>query len=179
MTAPQPASPPGRLHERVRRHHADLVAFLERKAPGHGEELAQETWFRLARARPELPTDDDLRAYAFAVGRRLLIDHHRRRLARVELIPAGDNLDHTARAPDDPHAAAAAGDVLAVVQRTLDAMKPELAEVFRLRTTDDVPFQEIAARQGTGLNTALGRMHQAVRHLHSALSRAGLIGEDR
>lgn len=174
MTSPAPTEQ--RLHERVRRHHADLVAFLDRKAPGHGEELAQETWFRIARARPDLPTDEDLRAYAFAVGRRLLIDHHRRRLARVELVPAGDGLDRTARDADDPHATLTAGAVLEVVEQTLASMKPELAEVFRLRTTDDVPFQEIAQRQGTGLNTALGRMHQAVRHLHAALTLRGLLG---
>jgi DNA-directed RNA polymerase specialized sigma24 family protein len=56
-------------------------------------------------------------------------------------------------------------------------MKPELADVFRLRTTTDTSFAEIARRQGVPLGTALGRMHQATHHLHVALAAAGLLPE--
>lgn len=162
------------LPDRIHRLHGELTAFLERRAPGAGEELAQEVWFRVARARPELPDDDAFRAYAYVIARRLLIDHHRRRMARVQLVALEGGLDP--RDPgEDPHGHAQAARLLDVVEATLSEMKPELAEVFRLRTTSDVPFQEIALRQGTGLNTALGRMHQAVRRLHQALVGAGLI----
>ena len=55
-------------------------------------------------------------------------------------------------------------------------MKPEMAEVFRLRTTDDVPFKDIAERQGCSINTALGRMHRATRKIADALEAEGLSG---
>jgi DNA-directed RNA polymerase specialized sigma24 family protein len=69
-----------------------------------------------------------------------------------------------------------AGEILEVVESTLGAMKPALAEVFRWRTTEDVSYKEIARRQDTNVNTALGRMHQATRKIRRALVDAGLIG---
>lgn len=44
----------------------------------------------------------------------------------------------------DPAEGLQAGRVLAVVERALAAMKPELAEVFRWRTATARSFQEIA-----------------------------------
>ncbi|MCB9682693.1 MAG: RNA polymerase sigma factor [Alphaproteobacteria bacterium] len=172
MTRPMDPEPPMQalqtMTDRIRHHDAQLRGFLERRAPGHGEELAQEVWLRVARAAPDCPTDAAFRAYAFAVARRLLIDHHRRRSARVQLVPLEGGMDP--RGHDRPDGALAAAEVLAVVEATLEAMKPELAEVFRLRTTTELSFKDIAARQGVSINTALGRMHQAVGKLHAALA---------
>lgn len=165
------------MDARIRRLHAELRAFLERRAPGYGEEIAQEVWLRVARVDPTCPDDASFRAYAYTAARRQLVDHARRRAARVHLVP----LEGGAEPSDRSHAAdrrLRAADALAVVEATLATMKPELAEVFRWRTGDDVAFREIAARQGVGLNTALGRMHQATRKVHAALASAGLIAED-
>lgn len=164
------------MQERIGRHHAELLGFLRRRAPSDAEELAQEVWFRIARAQPDCPTDAAFRAYAFAVARRLLVDHHRRRAARIELVPLeGGVMRREAVSSHTPDDTIAAGEVLTVVERTLSDMKPALAEVFRWRTTEDVPFKEIARRQDTNLNTALGRMHQATKKIRAALLHAGLI----
>ena len=53
-------------------------------------------------------------------------------------------------------------------------MKAEIAEVFRMRMSTDLSFQAIADTQGTGLNTALGRMHRATKLIAEALAEAGL-----
>jgi RNA polymerase sigma-70 factor (ECF subfamily) len=165
------------MQERIGRHHAEIVAFLARRAPDAAEELAQEVWFRMARARPDCPTDAEFRAYAYAVARRLLVDHHRRRCARIELVPLdGGVRPHEAVDAGRPDSAMDAGEILEVVESTLGAMKPALAEVFRWRTTEDVSYKEIARRQDTNVNTALGRMHQATRKIRRALVDAGLIG---
>lgn len=166
------------LQDRIRRHQAELVRFFARRAPERAEELAQETWLRVARAAPECPSEAHFRGYVYAVARRLLIDHHRRRRARVHLVPLEGGAER--RAGTDaatPFGHAAASDVLAVVEATLDAMKPELAQVFRWRTAEEVPFKEVARRQGTGVSTALGRMHQAVRKIRAALEAADLLQE--
>lgn len=161
------------LDARIRRYDTELRSFLERRAPGDGEELAQEVWLRLARALPHCPTDEAFRAYAYTTARRLLVDHHRRRAARVALVPLAGGEDP--RAPDATDGPARAADVLAVVERTLATLKPEVAEVFRVRTSSDVSFREIALRQGVPLNTALGRMHQASQRIRAALAEAGLL----
>jgi RNA polymerase sigma factor (sigma-70 family) len=164
---------PAALDDRIARNHPALVAFLERRAAGEGEELAQEVWLRIARLQPRCPTEAEFRGYAWACARRLLIDGHRRRQARPRLVALDGGFDPGG--DFDPAAQVASAQILSVVEATLARMKPELAEVFRLRTTSAVSFVEIARRQGVPLGTALGRMHQATHHLHAALAAAGLL----
>lgn len=165
------------LEQHMQGHREELLAFLARRAPSRAEaeELVQETFLRISRAEASLPDPKAFRAYMYTVARRLLIDHHRRRAARIQLVPieGGQSLQ---RAPDahDPETAARAGQILDVVQQALAAMKPEIAQVWRWRMTEDVDFKTIARRQGTGLNTALGRMHRATKHIARALEEAGL-----
>jgi len=160
------------LNERIHRHQSEILAFLTRRAPRDAEELAQETWLRVHRANPSCATDGAFRAYVFTVARRILIDHYRRRAARVSLVPLEGGLEPSGNA--DPHGSAVASQTLHLVEETLASMRPEIAEVFRLRMTSRLSFKDIAARQGVPLNTALGRMHNATKRLHAALAEAGL-----
>ncbi len=161
-----------RLDERIHRHQQEILAFIARRAPSEAEELAQETWLRIHRANPVCKNDAAFRGYAFTVARRILIDHYRRRAARVPLVPLEGGLEPSGGT--DPHSAAVAAQTLGVVEETLAAMRPEIAEVFRLRMTSELSFKDIAARQGVPLNTALGRMHNATKRLSAALKDAGL-----
>jgi RNA polymerase sigma-70 factor (ECF subfamily) len=167
------------MEERYDRHRAELVAFLcKRVARQEAEELAQEVWLKVAKAAPDCPDDAAFRAYLFTVARRQLVDHYRRAAARPRLVPLDGGAE--AAAHGGPDGMIGAADVLGVVERELGGMKPEVAEVFRLRLTEDVSFQEIASRQGTPLNTALGRMHRATKRIAEALAEVGLFAkEDR
>jgi len=162
------------MEERISRNQADLLAFLRRRVPDYAEEIAQETWLRVARSSPDCPTEGSFRAYTFTVARRLIIDHYRRRANRVHLVLLdGGNRqlsDHT-----DPHASASAAQTLQVVESILQKMKPEIAQVFRWRTTSDLSFKDIASRQQVSVNTALGRMHGAVKKIRAGLLNAGLL----
>lgn len=169
--------PSTELDARIRRVHPALLGFLLRRCPGEAEELAQEVWLRVTRVDPACPTDAAFKAYAFTTARRVLVDAHRRRRARVHLVALDGGPEATAPPFAAPDARAHADDVLAVVDATLAAMKPELAEVFRWRTSSDLSFAQIAQRQQVSVNTALGRMHQAVNKLHAALDAAGLLPE--
>ncbi len=131
---------------------------------------------RVARADPDCPDEPSFRAYAYTVARRLVLDHHRARVRRAPLVPLEGGLQVGSR-QEDPHGQVLVGQALAVVEDELAAMKPELAEVFRMRTTTDLSFKEIAAKQGCTLNTALGRHHQATRRIARALGDAGLMPE--
>ncbi len=164
------------LSERIARHRQELLAFLRRRAAADAEELAQETWMRIARIDPSCPDDGSFRSYAYTVARRLLIDHHRARARSLSLVSLEGGAEP--RSCSDPHAVVAAGQALALVQAELEAMKPELAEVFRLRMTTELTFKDIAARQGCSLNTALGRHHQATKRIARVLRAHGLDGGD-
>jgi len=165
------------LQDHIQRHRDEVLAFVKRRAPRDAEELAQETWLRIARRRPVCPDEASFRGYVFTVARRVLIDHYRRSAARPQLVPldTAETSPQHAHPGDHPDARRDMADVLTVVEGTLKQMKPELAEVFRWRTTQDLTFKEIARRQGVSVNTALGRMHQAVKKLHRALSAQGLV----
>ena len=184
MGEPGPESPleAARLDIRIDALRSELLGFLARRAPREAEELSQEVWLRVARANPDIDDDDGFRAYVYTVARRLLVDHHRRRSARVELVPMDAP---TAEAVGDPplgHGPDSdlhARRMLAVVEQTLAGLTPEQAQVFRWRMTEDVPFREIAERQGCPINTALGRHHRAVKAIAAALEAAGLADDPR
>ena len=166
-----------KLDDRIARHEAELLRFLQRRVPGHAEELAQETWLRVSRATAHFDDERSFRAYAFTVARRLIIDNHRRRRARIQLVSLHNDAGEERVQPIDrttPDGRIQADQVLRVVQSELDSMKPEMAEVFRLRMTEDRSFKEIAALQEVSLNTALGRMHRATKRIAKALREHGL-----
>lgn len=160
---------PSPLDERIAAVADELLGFLRRRAPGDAEELSQEVWLRVSSA--QVPSDaSGFRAYAYTVARRLLIDRYRRGRHRGTLVA----LDGGLAATNDPHADAVASQTLAIVEHCLAGMKPEVAQVFRWRLTSDLPFKDIASRQGCSLNTALGRHHHATKTIARALREAGL-----
>lgn len=164
------------LDDRIAQLHPELLGFLRRRVPGQEQELAQEVWLRLVQADPHIERDDAFRSYTYTVARRVLIDRQRRRRARIELVELTD-AERWASGGESPDGRLSADAVLAVVERELAAMKPEVADVFRERALGTRTFREIAHDQGVPLNTALGRMHNATRRIHRALRDAGLIGE--
>lgn len=173
--SPEPPLHAAALDDRIQRNHRDLVAFLSRRAPSVAEELAQETWLRVARSNPDCPDEGAFRGFVFTVARRLLIDHYRRRQTRGAPVSLQDTAEMSGGASSDPHSSYSAQEALAVVERVLSNMKPEVAEVFRLRTTTGLSFKDIAQRQGVSLSTALGRHHHATKQLRKALTSAGLL----
>ena len=55
-------------------------------------------------------------------------------------------------------------------QQAMDAMEPKMQEVVRWRLFDGLSFKEIAEMQGVPLNTALGRMHRALKQIRKSLT---------
>ena len=159
------------LEHQITEVREELLAFLRRRVPNFYEEIAQDTWLRIARANPSCPDERSFRAYTFAVARRLIIDHYRRGQVRPQLVALDETLPVAGH--DDPHSELCASEVLTIVNSELAAMKPEIAQVFRWRTSGNLSFQQIADRQNVSINTALGRMHNAVKKLSAALSKAG------
>jgi len=153
------------------RLQAELLVFFRSRLPPEAEELCQETWSRTLAAAPSCADEAAFRAYLFTCARRVLVDRHRRRLRRAPLVLLGDD-ESLAQATERPDQQAGAAQLARLAQRSLDAMSPEMAQVFRWRLQRGMSFKEIARRQGVPLNTALGRMHRALRRLRAALDQA-------
>lgn len=165
------------INHQIAEVQGELIGFLRKRARGEPEEVAQEVWLRVTKAGPDIPDLRQFRAYVFTVARRVLIDRHRRRRARVELVQMdGTAAERKASSGDSPEAHVHAQTTAEAVQVVLQSMNPEMAQVFRWRVFDDVAFKEIAERQNCSINTALGRMHRATKLIAAALREQGIMG---
>ncbi len=159
------------------RHRSSLMGFLVNRVGGDAEDLYQETWTRVSRRLDDYEDRGSFRSWLFQIARRLVIDHHRRSGARVQLV---SNTEDTIPSGIDnarPDQAIEAAQVAQVFQEVVDDMDPEMAQVVQWRLFDDITFAEIARRQGVPLGTALGRMHRGLNKLRAALQENQLMNQ--
>ena len=165
----------------VRRHAAALAAFLAgwcNDAAG-AEDLAQDVWLRVLR-RPDAFHGGTFRAWLLRIARNLAIDRSRKLSPELWLDAPADSSpdspplvdtlpDESAQTPDEALVHAEDRARLLAAVHTLPGPQ---RDVVLLRAAD-VPFADIAARFGIPLNTALGRMHYAMKALRAALAPCG------
>ena len=164
---------PSALPVLIDRHRAPLMGFLVSRVGSDAEDLYQETWNRAVGALPRYRDQGTFRAWLLQIARRLIIDHHRRRGARIQLLSTETPPDlHT---ETTPYQHAATRQLSDATDAALAALSPDVAAVIRMRIVDHLPFNEIARRQRVPLNTALGRMHRGLRQIRRALEREGLL----
>ena len=165
----------------VRRHASALTAFLVGwcDGPAGAEDLAQEVWLRVLR-RPDAFQGGSFRAWLLRIARNLAIDRSRKLSPELWLDapadpspdapPLVDTLpDESAQTPDE---ALARAEDRARLLAAVRALPGPQRDIVLLRAAD-VPFADIAARFGIPLNTALGRMHYAMKALRAALAPCG------
>jgi RNA polymerase sigma-70 factor (ECF subfamily) len=158
-----------RLFERFRRpllrYLADLLTRRE-----EAEDVVQETYVRLMQLeRIEIGR---ARALIFKVATNLAYDRFRQRRAH------GPQVDDSALGgtPSDepaPERIVALEQAVAIVKRTLLELKPRCRQVFLLRTAEDLPYEEIAARLGISKRTVEREMQHALEVCQRRLSGTG------
>jgi RNA polymerase sigma-70 factor (ECF subfamily) len=164
----------GALPVLMSRYQPGLMGFLKSRVGAEAEDLHQETWCRVSSGLHGYQERGTFKAWLYQIARRLVIDFRRRRGARVQLVLGQDKAMMVQPGSSQPDQVIAAQDVAQVLDHALLQMAPEVAEVVRLRLIEGVRFKEIARRQGIPLNTALGRMHRALKHLRQDLISAEL-----
>lgn len=161
----------------IDRHGGVLMGFLVARIGEEAEDMYQETWSRVSKGMPRYDDRGSFRAWLFQIARRQLIDHHRRKGARIQLVLTEDEPLPMRSGSAQPDQQLAAQQISRALVDALQSMDPKMAEVVRWRLVDGVPFKEIAARQGVPLNTALGRMHRGLKRIRRDLVAAGLMNE--
>lgn len=162
------------LGQLVELYRKPLFAFIYRMVGGahDAEEVFQEVWFRAIRSMDRFD-DQRLLSWLFRIAHNLVIDRSRRARPTVDLASGGeDGLPLEERLPSPklgPRQEAAGRELGGRIAEAVARLPEEQREVFLLRTEGDVPFKDIAKMQGTSINTALARMHYAVRKLRSEL----------
>ena len=173
------AGDPCAISTLMERYQASLMGMLINRVGPDAEDLFQETWVRVSKNINEYDDRGSFKAWLFQIARRLVIDHYRRKKARIQTISSSNHTDSLSISRLHPDQNLMAAEVHAVFLNVLSQLDEPTAEVIRLRLEDHKPFKTIADHQGVSINTALGRMHRGLKRIREALIDADLIEPGR
>lgn len=166
----------GALDALVGRYRQALFAWLVGMTGNHAdaEDLFQEIWFRVIR-HAERFNDVSFKAWLWKIARNLVIDSRRKRKPDVSLDAVDDEdehplVDQLVDHDTGPADAVERDDMTKRVMRAVASLPEVQREVFLMRVQGNLSFGEIAAALGIPLNTALGRMHDAMTKLKKLLA---------
>ena len=148
-----------------------LLRYLNAREPQDAEDIAAQVWLEVARALTKFEGGEDgFRAYVFTIARRRMLNAKRGRARRrTDAVPM-EALAGTIRAIDDPAAEAAAKiDSAAAVDRIVELLPAEQADIVLLRVVARLSVDEVAAIVGKRAATVRVIQHRALRKLASEL----------
>lgn len=166
----------GALENLVKRYKQPLFSWFVGMTGNRSdaEDLFQELWFRVIRNAARF-NDVSFKAWLWKIARNLLIDFRRKKkpdlsLDAVEEDDSQPLLDQLVAKDMGPGEAVEAADRCARVMRAVETLPCVQREVFLMRVQGDLSFSEIAKTLNIPLNTALGRMHDAMVKLKKLLA---------
>lgn len=151
-----------------------LYAFFVRQTRDHAraEDLVQQTLLQMHRARQSYVRGSDVVPWAFAIGRRLLIDAHRRRKNEVFF----DTAEDAAAALDARPCRAGAPDELAATRQMAMRLEARLDQVpepqraaYLLVREEGLSVAEAAEVLGISLTAVKLRAHRVCEALRGVL----------
>ena len=161
--------------EHVLPHEPALRAYLRGLVrPPDVDDLVQETYLRLLRARARGEQIDSPRGLLFAIGRNAARDLGRRRTV-ADAVPITE-IDPSRVFHDGP-------DVPEVVSRRQEAdllaaaiatLPPRCREILVLRKFENLSHREIAQRLGISVHTVEAQLTKALHRCEAFLARQGL-----
>lgn len=166
----------------VQRYTKSLYAWLRSQLGNDADagDLFQETWIRVARHADRF-SDVSFKAWLWRIARNQTIDFYRRR--RLETVSLDANmgedgatfLDAMPSLEAMPVSYCDASEQEVRIRELVDALPAVQREIFLLRTQSSLSFQEIATMLSIPLNTALGRMHDALQKLKKSLKEEEIL----
>jgi RNA polymerase sigma-70 factor (TIGR02957 family) len=157
------------------------IAYRMLGSVGEAEDVVQEGFLRLHRARESGERIESPRAYLSTVVSRLSLDHLRSARARRETY-VGEWLPEPllASADDDPARKAEMADSLSLAFLVLlESLSPEQRAAFLLREVFDEPYDRIAEIVGTSEQNARQLATRARRHVEERRPRFEASREQR
>jgi RNA polymerase sigma-70 factor, ECF subfamily len=155
--APPPAADDPAARAALVAQHGPLVWGLCRRLCAEPEDAYQEVWARVFAALPRFDADGTatLRTWVATITHRHLVDRHRRRTVRGEVVELGEL---PAPLEGDPVERRRDRDRLeAALQRLPEAHR----RVVVLHHLHDLPLDRIATDEGVALGTVKSRLHRA------------------
>jgi len=132
------------------------------KNPSLAEDLFQESWVRVIEHKEVFDPNKNFSSWLFQIALNLTRDHWRKeKQTKITGIEQSELID----SKENPEQVLAEKEAQNQVLNALGQLSELEQEVFMLRHFGGISFSEIAELLGINLNTALSRMHQAVKHL--------------
>lgn len=152
-------------------HRPGLVRYAEGilGENGNGEDVVQETFFRLWIRRREVTASGSLRAFLYTLTRNAAIDERRRCTRRAAVAQAAG----TPPSPLTPLEAAARSELAHAAATAVSALPARRRDVFLLGRLKGLTYREIAAAMGVSPQTVANQMSAALRSLRQALAAYG------
>lgn len=163
------------FEELFRRYKRRLFAFFYRMQPDveEAKDCSQEVILKLWRERMRYTPKGKFSTYLFRIAKNCFLDRHRQRNRRVKLQPISLNYPEAdsekTRSLTDPHNAAVAKEMGAVIRFAV-ARLPEIHRlVYVLSEEQQMSYQEIASILGCPVGTVSSRKVEALKKLRELL----------
>lgn len=173
------AGDPNAISTLMQRYQHALMGMLVNRVGSDAEDLYQETWVRVSDNLTQYDERGSFKAWLFQIARRLVIDHHRRRNARIKTVQTSNASDPIQISHHRPDHTLDAVEIHHAYLTALAELDPATAEVVNMRLKEQTPFKVIAEHQGVSINTAIGRMHRGLRQIRETLIEVELIKPER
>ena len=157
------------------RHKGGVFRYLARQCASRGisEELFQDVWMNLIRARAAYTVQAKFTTYLYRLAHNRLIDHYRSQSGRV---PAsfedvdGPSLEHVEAARSyDPAVSADTRQQAQRILQLIESLPEAQREAFLLQQESDMSIEEIAQTTGVSRETAKSRLRYAVAKLRQGV----------
>jgi RNA polymerase sigma-70 factor, ECF subfamily len=157
--------------------HPPLLRYLKAHEPREAEDLASETWLQAAAALPRFEGGErEFRKWMFTIARRRLVDLRRRNSRhRTNVVPIEDLIE----LPDAGDVEVQAVDTVtaqAAIQRLVEVLPADQAEVVLLRVVGGLTAEETGEVMGKKPGTIRVLQHRALERLARDFAEAAVTG---
>lgn len=162
--------------------HPRLFAFLVRMSgsPTTADDLVQETFLRMHRARATFARGAAVVPWAYAIARNVLLDHARAAKHRkTERLPSDPGAEPSDRSGADGESAAIAAEGMRTVERVLAALPAAQREAFVLLRYEGLSVQDAAAVLGATPGAVKLRAFRAYEALRAELDAPRAAADER
>jgi len=154
------------LEQLMQRYQSPLYGFLTRRVGSAADDVFQETWIRIVRARERFDLERRFAAWLYQIANNLCRDRYRRVGAMRRAVDSFRSEDETLR---EASTLPEPGEGDAMRERVL-ALPERLREVLVLRYYEDLGEEEMARVLGVPRGTIKSRLHAAVKALRASLA---------
>lgn len=151
--------------------HADeLQGYLARRLNDRylAADLVQDIFLRVAE-RPDIGTQENVRAYLYKVATNLAIDHERRTARRARILVAASATDQVADDKPGSQQILENRDRLLRVQEALRQLPTISQQIFHLNRVEGLSYGAVARRLGISESSVQKHLARALSHALAAV----------